>query len=88
MKATSPKLLIFALAVAAQAAPPSTGLKNAALEALNGVQEIVFCTRPLCQCHLMYATFGEYADELRKRSTPRSVRQSKANANQRGGGAP
>ena len=38
---------------------------------MNGTEEIVFCTRPLCQCHLMYATFGEYADEWTKEVYPK-----------------
>ena len=63
--------LIAALAFAARAAPQPPGLKNIALGTLNGAQEIVFCTRPLCQNHLMYATFGENADEWTKEVYPK-----------------
>lgn len=63
--------LIPVLVFASRAEPLPVSLKNTALETLNGTQEIVFCTRPLCQCHLMYATFGEYADEWDKEVYPK-----------------
>ena len=64
--------VVLALAAQAEtkAARTAADLKPAALAAMNGAEEIVYCTRPLCQSHLMYATFGENADEWEREVYP------------------
>lgn len=55
------------------------GLVAEARKLLNSPSdEIVFCTRPLAECHLMYATFGEYADEWNKSIYPKGGSAIKA----------
>ena len=70
------------LSTAAFSASPNAcagELKARAQKLLNSPSdEIVFCTRPLAECHLMYGTFGEYADEYDKEIYPKGGSAIKA----------
>ena len=61
----------MALSLMGQPTTATASLKPAALAAMKGAEEIVYCTRPLCQSHLMYATFGENADEWAREVYPK-----------------
>ena len=62
---------VFAFLLASITSVHASELKERALRLLNSPSdEIIFCTRPLANCHLMYATFGNYADEFDKSIYP------------------
>lgn len=62
---------VFAFFLATIISVHASELKERALRLLNSPSdEIIFCTRPLANCHLMYATFGNYADEFDKSIYP------------------
>ena len=62
---------VFAFLLASIISVHASELKERALRLLNSPSdEIIFCTRPLANCHLMYATFGNYADEFDKSIYP------------------
>ncbi|MBO5254281.1 MAG: hypothetical protein J6B07_00480 [Opitutales bacterium] len=73
------KILLFLAVNFAFAIVNADKLKDRALTLLNSpTNEIVFCTRPLANCHLMYATFGNYADEYNAEIYPKGGSTIKA----------